>query len=182
VGCIPVLRMMESWFVLSLRRCSCFFRVSLEDCSTGQDCVEVTGRPGRARQRTTSWKRHFLKGLIRNSQPPTKGANCVHPQLSNWTAQVPHHHHHHQPPVMPITPGDPWARRCIPKRPIHDSLTYRDAWRYKGMFSAWERFRPKHTFPGLGIGTGAFFIYLAADYFFKPSHGHDKAGHSENHE
>jgi hypothetical protein len=28
--------MMESWFVLSLRRCSCFFRVSLKD---------VIGRP-----------------------------------------------------------------------------------------------------------------------------------------
>ena len=58
----------------------------------------------------------------------------------------------------------------------------RDAWRYKGIFSTWERFRPKHTFPGLGIGTGAFIIYLAADYLLaKPSHGHVKPHESSDH-
>jgi hypothetical protein len=80
---------------------------------------------------------------------------------------------------MPITPGDPWARRY---HPYLQRLTCRDAWRYKGMFSTWERFRPKHTFPGLGIGTGAFVVYLLADYLLKPSHGHGKATHSEEHE
>ena len=54
------------------------------------------------------------------------------------------------------------------------------------MFSTWERFRPKHTFPGLGIGTGAFVIYLAYDFLFsKPSHGGHgtaEAGHGASHE
>jgi len=40
------------------------------------------------------------------------------------------------------------------------------------MFSTWERFRPKHTFPGLGIGTAAFGVYLVYDFLFnKPAHG-----------
>lgn len=47
------------------------------------------------------------------------------------------------------------------------------------MFSTWERFRPKHTFPGLGIGTAAFAVYLVADFLFsKPAH----AGHTTSHE
>jgi hypothetical protein len=50
------------------------------------------------------------------------------------------------------------------------------------MFSTWERFRPKHTFPGLGIGTGAFIVYLAYDYLSKPSHGHEKAANPEGHD
>ena len=48
------------------------------------------------------------------------------------------------------------------------------------MFSKWERFRPKHTFPGLGIGTGAFLVYLAYDLLLaKPSRRH--GGHGETH-
>jgi len=51
------------------------------------------------------------------------------------------------------------------------------------MFSTWERFRPKHTFPGLGIGTAAFGAYLVFDFLFsKSSHGgsvgpHEKTDH-----
>jgi NADH-ubiquinone oxidoreductase B12 subunit family len=52
-------------------------------------------------------------------------------------------------------------------------LMNRDAWRYQGMFSTWERFRPKHSFPGLGLGVAAFAVYLAYDFAFgKPPHGH----------
>src|SRR5271154_5218668 len=58
---------------------------------------------------------------------------------------------------------------------------FRDVWRYQGMFSSWERFRPKHTFPGLGIGTGAFLVYLAYNLLLaKPSHG-GHGGHGAMH-
>ena len=51
------------------------------------------------------------------------------------------------------------------------------------MFSTWERFRPKYTFPGLGIGTGAFLVYLAYDLLLaKPSHGGHGTAHGATHE
>ena len=74
----------------------------------------------------------------------------------------------------------------VPLRTSHSNAIglmhslFRDAWRYQGMFSTWERFRPKHTIPGLGIGTGAFIIYLAYDFLVsKPSHGRHVAAHGE---
>jgi hypothetical protein len=71
------------------------------------------------------------------------------------------------------------SRRSLGKKvvQVQARVDFRDAWRYKGIFSTWERFRPKHTFPGLGIGTGAFIIYLAADFLMKPSHAHEKSDH-----
>jgi len=53
------------------------------------------------------------------------------------------------PTVIPLQ-NDPWARR--------------EAWRYSGPFAANTR-RWKGTFPGLGIATGAFALYLAYDMF-----------------
>ena len=57
-------------------------------------------------------------------------------------------------------------------RPVNLILTTcRDAWRYQGIFSTWERFRPKHSFPGLGLGVGLFAVYLAYDFAFgRPAH------------
>jgi hypothetical protein len=47
------------------------------------------------------------------------------------------------------------------------------------MFSTWERFRPKHTWPGMGIGTAAFALYLVYDFLLaKPAH----AAHETSHE
>ena len=52
-----------------------------------------------------------------------------------------------------------------------------EQWRYSGPFTRWSRFRG--AFPGLGIGTGAFIVYLAYDAVVaKPEHGH---GESEHH-
>ncbi|KAF3053323.1 hypothetical protein E8E11_010847 [Didymella keratinophila] len=61
------------------------------------------------------------------------------------------------------TKGDPWARY--------------EQWRYTGPFSRINRFRG--SFPGLGIATGAFAVYLVAEQlFFKEEHGHHSAdGH-----
>lgn len=46
-----------------------------------------------------------------------------------------------------------------------------EQWRYTGPFSRWNRF--KGSFPGLGIATVAFGVYLVAEQlFFKEEHGH----------
>jgi len=54
---------------------------------------------------------------------------------------------------------------------------YSEQWRYTGPFSRINRFRG--SFPGLGIATGAFAVYLVAEQlFFKEEHGHHSAdGH-----
>jgi NADH dehydrogenase (ubiquinone) 1 beta subcomplex subunit 3 len=56
----------------------------------------------------------------------------------------------------------------------------REAWRYTGPFTRWNRF--KGAFPGLGIATVAFAGYLVYEAIFlrKPHHGHGE-GHSEEH-
>lgn len=46
---------------------------------------------------------------------------------------------------------NPWAKR--------------DAWRYEGQFLRFNRF--KSAFPGLGIATAAFAVYLAYDKLIK---------------
>ncbi|PSS00951.1 NADH dehydrogenase 1 beta subcomplex subunit 3, partial [Coniella lustricola] len=51
---------------------------------------------------------------------------------------------------------DPWERH--------------EAWRYKGLFSRWSRF--KGAFPGLGIATVAFAVYCAYDYAFAKDEHH----------
>ncbi|BFZ53284.1 hypothetical protein PYCC9005_000307 [Savitreella phatthalungensis] len=55
---------------------------------------------------------------------------------------------------------DPWARR--------------EAWRYQGPFSPRARFMS--AFPGLGLGVGAFVVYLIAEKIFESKDG-DKAHH-----
>ncbi|KAK5138684.1 hypothetical protein LTR04_004288 [Oleoguttula sp. CCFEE 6159] len=64
---------------------------------------------------------------------------------------------------LPVTSAkDPWARA--------------EAWRYTGPFTRWNRFRG--AFPGLGIATGAFVVYLAYEaVFVKDEHGHDGGDH-----
>ncbi|KIW09207.1 uncharacterized protein PV09_00135 [Verruconis gallopava] len=55
--------------------------------------------------------------------------------------------------------ADPWKRY--------------EAWRYTGPFSTRNRFRG--SFPGLGIGAGAFAVYLVVEaLFFKDDHAHGK--------
>jgi NADH dehydrogenase (ubiquinone) 1 beta subcomplex subunit 3 len=79
------------------------------------------------------------------------------------------------------TPGQEGNPNLSPCQFCSLIAVYRDVWRYQGMFSSWERFRPKHTFPGLGIGTGAFIVYLAYDLLLaKPSHG-GHGGHGTTH-
>jgi NADH dehydrogenase (ubiquinone) 1 beta subcomplex subunit 3 len=57
-----------------------------------------------------------------------------------------------------------------------DSL-HREAWRYSGPFTRFNRF--KGAFPGLGIATVAFAGYLVVEQLFlKEEHGH---GHGEEH-
>lgn len=59
--------------------------------------------------------------------------------------------------------------------------SYREAWRYTGPFTRYNRF--KGAFPGLGIATVAFTAYCAYEYFFLSSdqHGQAGAGHGEGH-
>jgi NADH dehydrogenase (ubiquinone) 1 beta subcomplex subunit 3 len=52
----------------------------------------------------------------------------------------------------------------------------REAWRYTGPFTRFNRF--KSAFPGLGIATVAFGVYLVAEQvFFKEEHHHGEAEH-----
>lgn len=60
--------------------------------------------------------------------------------------------------------GDPWERA--------------EAWRYKGTFSRWNRFRS--GFPGLGIASVAFAGYCAYEYLFL-NDAHHGEGHGEGH-
>ncbi|CAK7240164.1 MAG: hypothetical protein STHCBS139747_001601 [Sporothrix thermara] len=66
---------------------------------------------------------------------------------------------------------DPWERHS-------------EAWRYRGQFSRWNRF--KAGFPGLGIATVAFAAYCGFEHFFLKGddHGHGDGhghGHAEEH-
>jgi NADH dehydrogenase (ubiquinone) 1 beta subcomplex subunit 3 len=58
--------------------------------------------------------------------------------------------------------------------PTADLQLRSEQWRYTGPFSRWNRF--KGSFPGLGIATVAFGVYLVAEQlFFKEEHGHHSA-------
>ncbi|EGW32334.1 uncharacterized protein SPAPADRAFT_138598 [Spathaspora passalidarum NRRL Y-27907] len=56
----------------------------------------------------------------------------------------------------------------------HNPWAKRDAWRYEGQFTRYNRF--KNTLPGLGIGTAAFLSYWAYEHFILKK-GHDEHGH-----
>lgn len=50
-----------------------------------------------------------------------------------------------------------------------------EAWRYTGPFTRANRF--KNLFPGFGIASVAFGVYLVVEHFFFPEHDHHEAGH-----
>ncbi|KAI0901739.1 NADH-ubiquinone oxidoreductase B12 subunit family-domain-containing protein [Annulohypoxylon nitens] len=63
-------------------------------------------------------------------------------------------------------------------QPRYDPWENAEAWRYTGQFSRWNRFR--HAFPGLGIATVAFGIYLGYEQLFLKDEHHGE-GHGEEH-
>ncbi|KAK9447212.1 NADH dehydrogenase 1 beta subcomplex subunit 3 [Limtongia smithiae] len=52
---------------------------------------------------------------------------------------------------------------------LKDPWEKREAWRYTGQFSRFNRL--KGMFPGFGVGAGAFVLYLVYEQFSGPS-GH----------
>ncbi|CUM52836.1 unnamed protein product [Debaryomyces fabryi] len=54
--------------------------------------------------------------------------------------------------------SNPWAKR--------------DAWRYQGQFSRFNRF--KNAFPGFGIALGAFTLYVAYEQVFLKDKHHEE--------
>ena len=63
--------------------------------------------------------------------------------------------------------------------PASQLLTYEfsEAWRYTGPFTRRQRF--KNLFPGFGIASAAFAVYLVYD--FATAKADDHGGHSEEH-
>lgn len=53
-----------------------------------------------------------------------------------------------------------------------------EAWRYTGPFTRWNRF--KGAFPGLGIATVAFTVYVVYEQIFLKD-DHHSSGHGEEH-
>ncbi|TID19676.1 putative nadh-ubiquinone oxidoreductase b12 subunit protein [Venturia nashicola] len=74
-----------------------------------------------------------------------------------------------------ITGFDPKKLAAASGSPANDPWKRLEAWRYSGPFSRAARF--KGTFPGFGIGLGAFAIYWAVDTFVLPKEDH----HGEEH-
>jgi len=54
-----------------------------------------------------------------------------------------------------------------------------EAWRYTGPFTRFNRF--KRAFPGLGIATGAFAVYLVYEALFLKKDSHHGEGHGDEH-
>ncbi|KAK3379811.1 hypothetical protein B0T24DRAFT_613064 [Lasiosphaeria ovina] len=55
---------------------------------------------------------------------------------------------------------------------------YREAWRYRGLNTRFNRF--KRSVPGFGIATVAFAAYCTYEHFFlQDDHGHHDSGHAE---
>ncbi|KAI5864644.1 NADH-ubiquinone oxidoreductase B12 subunit family-domain-containing protein [Durotheca rogersii] len=67
-------------------------------------------------------------------------------------------------------------------QPRYDPWERAEAWRYQGPFTRWNRFRG--AFPGLGIATVAFALYLGYEQLFlKDAHHHgDGDGHAHAHD
>ncbi|TGJ81986.1 hypothetical protein E0Z10_g6772 [Xylaria hypoxylon] len=63
-------------------------------------------------------------------------------------------------------------------QPRYDPWERAETWRYSGTFSRWNRF--KGAFPGLGIATVAFAVYLGYEQFFLQDDHHDAHG-NEHH-
>ncbi|KAH7326387.1 NADH-ubiquinone oxidoreductase B12 subunit family-domain-containing protein [Stachybotrys elegans] len=66
-------------------------------------------------------------------------------------------------------------------QPRYDPWERSEAWRYEGPFTRWNRFNT--ALPGLGIGSGAFAVYCAYEYFFLDDghHGHGEGHGDEKH-
>ncbi|KAF2417247.1 hypothetical protein EJ08DRAFT_600105 [Tothia fuscella] len=61
-------------------------------------------------------------------------------------------------------------------QPATDPWRRAEVWRYTGPFTRFNRF--KSAFPGLGIATVAFGVYLVAEQvFFKEEHHHEEKEH-----
>ncbi|KKO98952.1 hypothetical protein THAR02_08942 [Trichoderma harzianum] len=74
---------------------------------------------------------------------------------------------------------DPWERALVyPFQFPFWQTPPIEAWRYKGTFSRWNRFRS--GFPGLGIASVAFAGYCAYEYLFLKDEHHGE-GHGEGH-
>ncbi|KAI9692031.1 MAG: hypothetical protein M1820_009606 [Bogoriella megaspora] len=80
------------------------------------------------------------------------------------------------PKVSTITGFDRAKFIAAAGQPANDPWWRHEQWRYGGPFSRWSRFN--RAFPGLGLATGAFIIYLAYDAVLaKPAHGHEEGEH-----
>jgi len=109
---------------------------------------------------------------MRISIPPRPHSSSVQALLLLPTNSLGHASHTRRPLGQKVLSRSRYPIHQNP-HPVDLILTVcRDAWRYQGMFSSWERFRPKHSFPGLGLGVGLFAVYLAYDFVFgRPAHG-----------
>ncbi|KEZ44828.1 hypothetical protein SAPIO_CDS2949 [Scedosporium apiospermum] len=76
-----------------------------------------------------------------------------------------------------ITGFDISKLRAAAGTPKYDPWERTEAWRYRGPFTRWNRF--KGTLPGLGTATVAFTIYCLYEHFFLNDEHHH--GHSEGH-
>lgn len=61
----------------------------------------------------------------------------------------------------------------------NELILHREAWRYTGPFTRFNRF--KRAFPGLGIATGAFAVYLVYEAVFLKKDSHHGEGHGDEH-
>ncbi|TVY67502.1 hypothetical protein LSUE1_G005340 [Lachnellula suecica] len=77
-----------------------------------------------------------------------------------------------------LTGFDPKAFAASAGTPANDPWARREAWRYTGPFTRWNRL--KSSFPGLGIATVAFAVYCGYEYLFLKDDHHDE-GHGEGH-
>ncbi len=60
------------------------------------------------------------------------------------------------------------------------SCSRSEAWRYTGPFTRFNRLRG--SFPGLGLATVAFAVYLGYEAIFvKDEHGHGEIGQGKDH-
>ncbi|KAI0527916.1 NADH-ubiquinone oxidoreductase B12 subunit family-domain-containing protein [Xylaria bambusicola] len=84
---------------------------------------------------------------------------------------------HHSKPNITGFDVNKFARAA--GQPRYDPWERAEAWRYTGMFSRWNRF--KSAFPGLGIATVAFAVYLGYEQMFLKDEHHGEAHGNEHH-
>ncbi|KAI0389001.1 NADH-ubiquinone oxidoreductase B12 subunit family-domain-containing protein [Xylariaceae sp. FL0594] len=86
----------------------------------------------------------------------------------------------HHGPKPNITGFDPKQFANAAGHPRYDPWERHEQWRYTGQFSRWNRF--KASFPGLGIATVAFVVYLGYEQLFlKEDHHHGGDAHGKEH-